>query len=123
MLAQRLLAHPNGGALAVIGHVDTTYSFSYDQRTWTSGLAAISRSVDMLLHGATIGASAKSLNDRYAVLSSLMADELQRIFFNGIQMEYQEYDELQRLRTTFIDARNYIIIGDPAVRLALKERN
>jgi hypothetical protein len=111
-LPQRLLGLPQGGALAVVGHVE---------RIWTSSLLGevsefgiFETTVRRLLGGQTVGASMEILTNRYVLLSSRLAHELrQAMFFK----KEQDPAALFKMDIAVIDARNYIVIGDPAVRL------
>jgi hypothetical protein len=113
-LPQRLLAHSGGGALAVIGHVDIIWTTSVGEQGEVPGLDALQSTVGRLMRGSTVGAAVQALNDRYTALSSALAAELQRLMFSK---ELKPSEELNKLRIATIDARNYIVIGDPAVRL------
>lgn len=106
-LPKRLLAHPGGGALAVVGHVDRhwfTRGNHNDTRTWGALL-------ERVLQGETIGAAMQRISAQYAELSFMAHAE-----------EESGSDEaaVRSLQTSAINARNYIILGDPAVRLKLE---
>ncbi len=116
-LPQRLLGHPKGGALAVIGHVERAwdYSFKFDKtrrqtQTFTSALFQI-----MDQH--PIGAAMEFMNGRYAELSTAIT-EYEHSVKQG--KEPDNY-ELAGLWMQNNDARSYVIIGDPAVKLVGSE--
>jgi hypothetical protein len=111
-LPQRMLAHPKGPALAVVGHVDRawTHSFSWgavDERT------VFRRAIGRLMKGIPLGAAMEDFNFRYAEISTLIAEELQAVRFGATPNE-------QLLANYWIansDARNYVVLGDPAVTI------
>lgn len=113
-LPQRLLGHPHGGALAVIGHVDMAWTFSFTDLAGSSEISLYQELVRRLMQGYTVGAAMELLNQRFTRLN----DTLQQIL-QGVQFYEQkvERNRLLNLMTTVLDARNYILLGDPAVRL------
>ncbi|MBU0611300.1 MAG: hypothetical protein KKI08_25705 [Armatimonadetes bacterium] len=120
-LPQRLLAHPQGGALAVVGHVDRAwgYSFSWyaDGRNSEQTEAFESMFTD-LLGGHTIGHTVEYFNDRYAALSAMLTGQLQAARYGRVYDEQEERD-LAGLWTASNDSRAYVVLGDPAVRLVV----
>ena len=112
-LPQRLLAHPNGGALAVIGHVERSYPCSI---TWAGAGRQIQHFESVLgeiLAGKPVGYALENFGRRYAELSSDLCSHLE----NHKEGDDAYTDELIRLWTASHDARNYVLLGDPAVRL------
>ncbi len=112
-LPQRLLGHPNGGALAVVGHIDRAWGASFmwegkrQEATFESALLR-------LFTGERLGAAMEDFNARYADLSTEVADRIERLKLG----ESVRPDELAWLWTAASDARNYVVLGDPAVRLS-----
>lgn len=114
-LPQRMLAHPAGGALAVIGHIDRAWGYSFTgsspvQRVHT---AAIESTLRRLLHGERVGHATEYLNLRYAELACALSEELAAV------RNLRQVDEraLAELWTATHDARGYAVLGDPAVRI------
>jgi WD40 repeat protein len=116
-LPKRLLGHPRGGALAVCGHVD-------DPWLTEGGLAEMpifSEVVRRLMDGHTVGSAMEVFDQRYAMFAARASEVLrQRMMRQEGDAEQTEW-EVEALLTAMIDARNYVILGDPAVRLPVVE--
>lgn len=113
-LPQRLLGHPRGGALAVVGHVDRAWGSSF---LWegVQQLTTFESTLTRLFKGDRLGFAMEDFNNRYAQLAADVAERIEAIKFRVIVPP----EELARLWTANNDARNYIVLGDPAVRLPL----
>ncbi len=113
-LPQRLLGHPKGGALAVVGHVDRAWGSSF---IWEGAqqLATFESGLTRLLSGARLGVVIEDFNNRYAELSTQLTQRIQDIKFREIVPP----EELAGLWTANNDARSYVVLGDPAVKLAV----
>lgn len=116
-LAQRLLAHPQGGALAVVGHVDRAFPGSIVQPGVGSQIRVFERALCSLLSGEPVGLAMADFGQRYAELSSDLEALREEEADAGKPARDQE---LGRLWTASHDVRNYTILGDPAVRLPVK---
>ena len=115
-LPQRLLAHPAGGALAVIGHVDRVWNFSFAWPRAGEQFGALKAMVLRLCAGAPVGNAMEPVNQRYAELATALHAELEDLKWGKQPDEV----ELARMWTANNDARNYVVIGDPATRLAIE---
>jgi hypothetical protein len=116
-LPQRLLGHAKGGMLAVIGHVDQAWTTSFSWRGVELAINHFSGTLRRLMEGYTVGAAAEPITQRYHQLSSMLAEELQQVFFYDGK---RDDPELAQLNLYTVDTRNFIILGDPAVRLPLE---
>ncbi len=126
-LPQRMLRLQERGALAIVGHVERVWgtSFLAAGQTPPSGsqtqsikqTAVFESALDQLLQGYPIGSALDCFNMRYAALSTELTNLYHEI---GDQPSTKQAYELAELWTANNDARGYIILGDPAVRLCSK---
>ena len=116
-LSMRLLSLPLG-PLAIIGHVDTFYAYSFmddwpgraDRATESEYYSVLALFAD-LMRAYPIGTVARQMRSRYEAL---------RLSFDALEAALGKEDpQIEKQRIKMIDARNWIILGDPAARLAL----
>lgn len=110
-LPQELLRR---GALAFVGHVDRAWPYSFgwpgvgaQTDTFQSGLEA-------LLVGEPIGRALEHFQEKYLDLNNTLTD--QQLLYN-YQMELAGGERLIPIWTARNDARAYVLLGDPLVRL------
>lgn len=128
-LAQQLLSHPNGGALAVLGHVDRAWTTSF---SWKGGkpnpeevpteeateapkgqIEVFESVLRQLLAGHPVGSAMEYVNQRHAEL----AVELSGFWADREHLLSVGRDDFSRTWRANNDAQNFIVVGDPAVRL------
>jgi hypothetical protein len=112
-LPMNMLAHPGGGALAVLSYVDRAWGYTLPQSQSGRQTEPLESALLSLLNGATLGAAIDYLNDRYAETSAILSEMLDDIEFGK---QYDPY-QLAELWLANKDARSYAILGDPAVRM------
>jgi len=112
-LPRRLLGHPAGGALAVIGHVERTWGYSFLWDGAGEQPQVFEDSLKRLLDGYPVGAALEPFALRFGELAADLTALLEKISFD----EPVDPRELVRLWTAHNDARAYAVLGDPAVRL------
>jgi hypothetical protein len=114
-LPQRLLGHPNGGALAVIGHVERAWSYSFTGYGRAPQLNTFEDVIRRLLHGLPVGKALELVNFHHAELAAELLGLRQR---EVIEPDNRAADStLAAVYCAALDARNYVVLGDPAARL------
>lgn len=116
-LPKRLLGHEQGGALAVVARVERAWGTSFLEPGMEMGSKAnLSTFIDTfrrLLWGYPVGLAVETFNRRYTEIATEWAMLMQA---HAVGQSSDPY-EMAGLATMATDARNYVVIGDPAVRL------
>ena len=114
-LPMKMLSHSGGGALAVVGHVDRAWGQSFLLDRAGSRVEVFeSLLTTMIGQGHTIGMGLEYFNERYAELSAALTPVLEDMQFGNTS--YNVLDVALQW-TANNDAKGYILLGDPAVRL------
>lgn len=124
-LPRQMLCHPNGGALAVVGHVERNFAAAFRTPGVTGNqgrdLLAFQQMLSLLARGYPVGAALEDMNTRSASRSVALTNALFPVLHQGLVAPPELEREISNLWTSSQDARNYIILGDPAVTLPLAE--
>lgn len=115
-LPRRLLAHPKGATLAVIGHIDRAWGFSMQSPgVATPQIAPFRNSIGSILEGTTVGrAVCGQFGPRFAELSALLLSATSPTAPAAMRLEDRALVNAWIERN---DAQNYVLLGDPAVRI------
>jgi len=118
-LPQRMLGRTRG-ALACIGHVDRAWGSSFLQAdprhsgAVTAQLAVFESALKRLMEGRRVGHAMDYFDLRYAELASDLATRIEDATKYDVAVDDHELAQLW-IHTN--DARDYAVIGDPAVRI------
>lgn len=112
-LPQAMLTNPGGPALAVIGHVDRTWGYSFAWPGAGFQTEVVRSMLRRVCAGQPVGFAMEFLNQRYAELASEVA-ELVNAVEEGVRVDDEE---LAALWTASLDMRGYAVLGDPAVHI------
>ena len=114
-LPQRLLAR---GALAVVAHIDRAWSYSFQVGRGAPQVQEFRDVLVRVMKGERIGACTDQFNLRWAVLSAELSDLLHQKEALPGQVSDAALANRWVARD---DARNYLTLGDPAVRLRVED--
>jgi len=115
-LPRRLLAHPKGSALAVIGHVDRAWGFSIQSaKASDAQIGTFRNSLGYVLSGTPVGhAMCAQFGARFAALSTALASSTSP---TGPATMHLSDRDLVTYWLERNDAQNYVMLGDPSVRI------
>lgn len=107
LLAQKLLA---AGALAVIGHVDRAFPYGFVDASGTPQVQLIRTPLERLMQGWTAGRAVDSFTTSWSSIAAMLEKTPPTVQATAL-----------KLHIARDDARNYIVLGDPAARLRVKD--
>ena len=108
LLAQKLLAN---GALAVIGHVDRAFPYGFVDVAGTSQAGLIQTPLETLMKGWTAGRAVDCFTSSWSSIAAKLNTTPPPQMNAAIALKSQIARD---------DARNYTLLGDPGVRLRVK---
>jgi hypothetical protein len=115
-LPRRLLTHPKGSALAVIGHIDRAWGFSMQApKVASPQIGPFRNSIGSILTGVPVGHTmCGQFGARYAELSALLLSATSPSAPAAMRLGDRDLVTAWLERN---DAQNYVLLGDPAVRI------
>jgi len=129
-LSQALLRR---GALAVIGHVDLAFPYAFQDVNGTPQMQALRTPIELLLRGKKAGLAIDSLSILWSSLATQLGDALRSNpgtpgapagsagAAPAASLSTSASPAIPRLTIARDDARNYILLGDPAVHLRVND--
>ncbi len=130
-LPQALLSH---GMLAVIAHVDLAFQWAFEDVNGTPQVQAIRNPLELLMQGKRVGLAADSLSLMWSTLSAQLGMDFGGFALSAAaaalsasgaepaaQLNTKDATKLANRTIARDDARNYIVLGDPAVRLRVED--
>ncbi len=115
-LPQRLLSHRDGGTLAVLAHVDRAWAYSF-RAGKTAQIQGFRDVIGRIMRGDRLGQATDQFNIRWAALSTELSETLDQARL-GLKLDPRSLANQWVARD---DARNYVLFGDPAVRLRVED--
>jgi hypothetical protein len=125
-LPRAMLALRDRGALAIVGHVERAWGLSflseaeqYPERTVArrrENIEVFAATLDRLLEGYPVGAALDFFNMRYAAVATELTYLYQKMTDPPAPADIYRLVELW---TANNDARGYVVLGDPAVRIRM----
>ncbi|MCB0192028.1 MAG: hypothetical protein KDJ65_08800 [Anaerolineae bacterium] len=114
-LPTKMLGLSKGGALAIVGHVERAWGYSISWSGVTESITSFEVALRQLMKRFPIGYAIEAFDLRYAELATELTMLIDR-------REKDKY-KLTGTWTAHNDARSYVVLGDPAVRLPTAEKD
>ncbi len=112
-LAQSLLGRP-GGALAVVSHVERTWTSAFQSYDDDQQIESFHSTLRRLMAGHPVGSATSRIDLRRGQIAAHL-----RSLNDWDRLSPLEQKIHDRLWQEYLDARNFIVLGDPAVAPAL----
>lgn len=113
-LPQTLLGR---GALAVIAHVDRAFSYAFEDVMGTPQAQLLRTPLELLMKGRRAGLAADPLNLQWSALAAQLGMALDAL---PAGTDATRVPRIANLSVARDDARNYVVLGDPATRLPIE---
>jgi hypothetical protein len=113
-LPQALLSR---GALAVIAHIDRAFSYAFEDVMGTPQAQLLRTPLELLMKGRRVGLATDPLNLQWSSLAAQLGIALGG---NAPGAPPPRSPLLANLYIARDDARNYVVLGDPAARVRIE---
>ena len=124
-LPKRLLAHPHG-PISFVGHLDTAWLHGFDDPAtpgisdvWNPRIEPFKNAVESLLGVQPSGRAMSPMAARYDLYNAILTNIYDRMQRGKLQITPEFQKKFVNTFITRSDAQNYMILGDPAVRLRI----
>lgn len=108
------------GALAVIGHVERAWPHSFIWDRAGSQVGVFASTISKILEGYPVGYAMEDFGIRYAEIATELLTSRLTLDRSGDEASAEDVAQEAWLWTAYQDARHYLLLGDPAVRLRTK---
>jgi hypothetical protein len=122
-LPKRLLLHERG-PIAYIGHVDLAWLQGFDDPNhpnpvseYDNRITPFIDSCRSLLSGEPLGRSLEEMNKRYDIENAIISNRIDQARKGRIEFSEEFYSKIAEMYILRSDAQNYMLLGDPAVKL------
>ena len=96
-----------------MGHVDRAWSCSFTWPGLGEQLQTMESVLRRMLARTPVGHSVEYLGNRFAALTTQLEEEKENVLYGKVP----DHRLISGMWTAKNDARNYVVLGDPAVRL------
>jgi hypothetical protein len=110
-----MLGHPARRTLAFVGHIERAWEYSFSTPKAGRQIGAFVSTLASIVDGRRVGYALEYFNARYASVGSDLANLLE---IYARKHKRPPRHELAAKLIAANDARNYALLGDPAVRLS-----
>jgi hypothetical protein len=117
-LPQALLSR---GMLAVIGHIDLAFPYAFQDAAGTPQVQALRTPLELLMGGKRSGLAADTLSVMWSSRSAQLALAQGQAPPAGTSAALSPSPVIARMTIARDDARNYIVLGDPATQLRIRD--
>ena len=124
-LPKRLLSHERG-PIAYIGHVDLAWLQGFDDpknpnplSEYNNRITPFIDSCRSLLSGEPAGLALEEMNKRYDIENAIISNRIDQARKGRIEFSEEFYSKIAEMYILRSDAQNYMLLGDPAVKLSL----
>lgn len=112
-LPQKLMTLPQGGVLASLGHIDRAWASSFQSKKGLAQTQGFTDVLNRLMAGWRVGSATDQFNNQWGVIGTELIEALRDKTHGKAVRE----NDLLALQTARDDCRNYVVLGDPAVKL------